>query len=194
LCLVPLYARFVELVEADLPDHDCKTHICQKIRSSALSGFSAKSVQNMFQVAIECVQSSCVDGEFESILMSLVRRCFKKKCDEWMKGLCICLVAVYNERLSAKIDKVIKSVSSMEIVAKPLTATGAVELVWQTFCSIRGMPDSLSGTAEAGKKILALRGKVLTSSEVFEALGVWRQISSNKAVVWLLQMLQGIVM
>ena len=56
------------------------------------------------------------------------------------------------------------------------------------------MPDSLSGTAEAGKKILALRGKVLTSSEVFEALGVWRQISSNKAVVWLLQMLQGIVM
>jgi len=56
------------------------------------------------------------------------------------------------------------------------------------------MPDSLSATAEAGNKMLALRGRVLTGSEVFEALGAWRQVSSNKAVAWLVQMLQGIVM
>jgi len=194
LCPVPLYARFLELVVADLPDHECKKLICEKIRSVASLGISAKSVQNMFQVAIECVQSSCACGELESILMCSVRRCFKKTCDEWMKGLRICLPAVYNERVSMKIDQVVKSVSSVNIVAKPLLATGAVELVWQTFCSIRGMPDSLSTTAEAGRKILALRGKVLTGPEVFEVLGAWRQCSSNKAVAWLIQMLQGIVM
>jgi hypothetical protein len=194
LCPVPLYTRFVELFEADLPDHDCKKRICEKIRSSASSEISAKSVQNMFRVAIECVQTLCADGEFELILMCSVRRCFKKMCDEWMKGLRKCLVAVYNEHVSAKIEKVMKSVSSLEIEAKTLTATETVERVWQTFTLIQGMPESLSAKAEAGKKLLALRGKVLSDHEVFEALGAWSRVSSNKAVAWLVQMLQGIVM